>query len=283
VAREVPLREAGRLDLLFVDSSGMPICVEVKLGCNDEVRRAVVAQAIDYLSALTYFTVDELDAAVNGHLKKALLDFAPDAGDEFERLWRTVATNLREGAVQLVVVVDEAPPSLQRIFRFLAESSELDVRLFSVKRYGSDAGEIFISQSRVDPRSESGPRRSPGSRPAPGPELDAAFEAYNANPFEGTHAEGGAPYYRMVRPEYMKKRCTYHLSRKANAVCVEMIVRDDALKEAAKLFDGKTIGYGQGTLKWHESQAPGQSRIAAEFPLDTPAATVAGPCGILWQ
>jgi len=53
VAREVALLEAGRLDLLCVDGSGMPICVEVKLGTNDEVRRKVVAQAIDYLSVLT--------------------------------------------------------------------------------------------------------------------------------------------------------------------------------------------------------------------------------------
>src|SRR5262245_53951960 len=82
VAREVALREAGRLDLLFVDRAGMPICVEVKLGCNDEVRRRVVAQAIDYLSALTSFTVDELDVAVNGKLETALRDLASANEDE---------------------------------------------------------------------------------------------------------------------------------------------------------------------------------------------------------
>jgi hypothetical protein len=276
VAREVPLREAGRLDLLFVDRSGMPICVEVKLGCNDEVRRTVVAQAIDYLSALTCFTVDELDEAVNGQLKNALLGFAPAGDDEFARLWRVVGTNLRERKAELVVVVDDAPPSLERIFHFLAESSDLDVRLFTVQHYESDAGEIFVSQSRVDPRAEPGSRRSPGARPAPGPELDAAFEAYNADPFEGVRAEGAAPFYRMIRPEPLKKRCTYEFVRKANSISIKMIVRDDVLKETAKAFVDGTLAEGQGTLKWYESQVPGQSYLAAEFPLDTLPVTVAG-------
>jgi hypothetical protein len=275
VAREVALREAGKLDLLFVDRSGMPICVEVKLGRNDEVRRKVVAQAIDYLSALTCFTVDELDEAVNGQLRKALLGFAQGEADEFDRLWREVGTNLRQRTVQMVVVVDDAPLSLERIFRFLAESSKLDVRLFAVQRYESAAGEIVVSQSRVDPRSEPGARQSPGFRPPPGPELDAAFEAYNAEPFEGVRAEGGAPYFRMIRPDFLKKRCTYHFLRKANSIGVDMVVRDDALKEAAKLLDGNTVANGQGTLKWYESPVSGRSSIAAMFPLDTPSVKVA--------
>src|SRR5258708_2687263 len=62
VASQLDLPEgAGRLDLLFVSSDGLPIAVEVKLGENAEARRKMIGQAIDYLSALTSLTVDELD------------------------------------------------------------------------------------------------------------------------------------------------------------------------------------------------------------------------------
>jgi hypothetical protein len=67
VASQLDLPEgAGKLDLLFVNSEGLPIAVEVKLGANAEARRQVVAQAIDYLSALTSLTVDGLDQRVGG-------------------------------------------------------------------------------------------------------------------------------------------------------------------------------------------------------------------------
>jgi len=62
VNNQVDLREAGALDLLFVNATGLPIAVEVKLARDAQARREVVAQAIDYLSALTTLTVDELDA-----------------------------------------------------------------------------------------------------------------------------------------------------------------------------------------------------------------------------
>ena len=47
VDRQVDLREAGTLDLLFVNGEGLPIAVEVKLARNAQARREVVAQAID--------------------------------------------------------------------------------------------------------------------------------------------------------------------------------------------------------------------------------------------
>jgi hypothetical protein len=178
----------------------------------------------------------------------------------------------------LVVVVDDSPPSLERIFRFLAESSDLAVRLFTVQRYASGADEIFVSRCRVDPRSEPPRSRKQREDPLPpaGPELDKAFKAYNENPFEGAPAEGAALHFRQIRPESLKKRCTYHLFRRANSIGVSMIVRDEALKETARLFDGRPVANGQGKqLVWYESPVAGRSRLKAEFPLDTPAETIA--------
>lgn len=110
VHSQVDLHEAGILDLLFVNADGLPIAVEVKLARNSQARREVVAQAIDYLSALTNLTVDELDARVGGRLDSALRSFSEaDADDEFERRWQAVAANLRAGLARLVVALDEGP------------------------------------------------------------------------------------------------------------------------------------------------------------------------------
>lgn len=121
-----------------------------------------------------------------------------------------------------------------------------------------------------------GPADRQGARPQPGPELDDAFKAYNENPFEGFRAEGAAPDARRILPEYLnKKRCSYHLFRWADSVGVNMAVKDEALKETAKLFVGATVANGQGKLVWYESPVAGRSRVEAEFPLDTPAETIA--------
>ncbi|MEK9135815.1 MAG: hypothetical protein AAB393_01725, partial [Bacteroidota bacterium] len=136
VDRQVELGEAGTLDLLFVNADGLPVAVEVKLQRNAQARREVVAQAIDYLSALTARTVDELDDLVDGKLEDALRSFS-DEDDEaaFDRRWRAIGANLRAGLARLVLALDAAPSSLERIVRFLAQNSSLDVQLITVHQY----------------------------------------------------------------------------------------------------------------------------------------------------
>jgi hypothetical protein len=152
-------------------------------------------------------------------------------------LWQAAGVNLRARKAVLIVVVDEAPPSLERIFRFLAESSDLDVRLFTVERYDSKAGVIFVSQNRVDRRSEPGARRAAAALEF-GPELDAAAQEYNKQPFEGIQAVGGVKY-------------------------------------AARDFEGKTLATGLEPLKWYESPASDKSNLFVDLPLSTPPQTIA--------
>jgi hypothetical protein len=144
VHRELTLPRAGRLDLLFVDSDGMPIAVEVKLDRNAQAQREVIGQALDYLSDLTSLTVDELNKITGGKLEASLRALANEEEEEdsFNRLWETVGTNLRAGKARLVVALDRAPQGLERIFRFLAEKSNLDVQLIVVQHYGSNGKNI---------------------------------------------------------------------------------------------------------------------------------------------
>jgi len=63
VAREVPCGH-GYIDNLYVTPTGEIVLVETKLWRNVEARREVVAQALDYVAALTAMTYETFEAAL---------------------------------------------------------------------------------------------------------------------------------------------------------------------------------------------------------------------------
>lgn len=281
VHSQVDLREAGSLDLLFVNADGLPIAVEVKLARNAQARREVVAQAIDYLSALTSLTVDELDARVGGRLEPALRSFSEaEAEDEFERRWQAVGANLRAGLARLVVALDEAPSDLERIVRFLARTSDLDVQLMTVQRFvDPGAGEILVpffvvtrtSQDRVSPTSTS--RKPP-------PELLASVDAYNAVAPDGLRAVGVSPGYRQIRPPNWPPgmRTHYEFRQTSQQLGAELHIESDAarpLAEFLRSFAGKPVARGECTLVWDQTWNSGRGRLAAQFAPSTSPQTLA--------
>ena len=158
VGREIILREAGKLDLLFINAEGLPIAVEVKLRKNSESRREVVAQALDYMSSLATMTIEEINSVSGGGLERAIKSIADDIEPEalsFDQLWDSFALNLRAGRSRMMVVLDAVQDGgLERIFRFLAEKSRLDVQLVTVQKFGSGdpstVEEIYVPRSLVD-------------------------------------------------------------------------------------------------------------------------------------
>lgn len=78
VSRQLNIPDCGIADLVFVDESGVPVIVEVKLGRNPQSRREVIAQVFDYASALSAWTVDELDDRTDEALEAALRTFSED-------------------------------------------------------------------------------------------------------------------------------------------------------------------------------------------------------------
>ena len=160
VSRQVKLLDAGILDVMCVDADGLPVAVEVKLRRNGESRRAVVAQIVDYLSALTAMTVDELDEEVDGSLEAALRSFDEEAEDDgFERRWKAFGANLRAGLARVIVALDSSADDLRRIVRFLSENSNLDIRLLEIAKFvESGTGTVYVPNvvvhaegSRIDP------------------------------------------------------------------------------------------------------------------------------------
>jgi hypothetical protein len=278
VAKQLDLPEgAGTLDLLFVSSDGLPVAVEVKLARNAQARREVVAQAIDYLSALTSLTVDELDERVGGRLQQELEKLAPQGDDKgVERLWRSVGTNLRAGKARLVVALDDAPPSLERIFRFLTDHASLDVQLVTVAQYPSKAGRVFVSRTRVDSASSAQANRSSGRETQePLAQLLAVFQAYNAQAPQDVRAAGIARTYRMIHVGGWPKYVGYQFTQRPTCLIIALYAGRNAPSNLAKVISGfRDQHVGGQILAWDAGLRDGW--LTAKFPLETPPQTVAG-------
>lgn len=112
VCLELPLR-AGSVDNLMVTPEGNVVIVEVKLWRNPEARRQVVAQALDYATAMFDLDYEGLQAAVTkaefvgpGEPEQ-LYDLVDGADALPEKVFvDRINRNLREGRIVVLIVGD---------------------------------------------------------------------------------------------------------------------------------------------------------------------------------
>jgi hypothetical protein len=276
VKSEVNLGSSGYLDLLLINKDGLPVAVEVKLQRNAESRREVVAQAIDYITSLTHMTVDELDEATNEQLSQAIRSF--DENDaEFERRWRAVGANLRASLARMIVAVDATNSGLERMLRFLAEKSELDVQLVVVEQYRSASDlRVFVGRQTFTQGSVS------SSRPAStdNSRLLETVSKYNETASSDLKAVGVSPVYRQIRPQNWPQGCRTHYEfyQTQSYLGAELHIESDLAKPTASIlsaFGGKTIASGNKTLTWDSAWSNGRGRLAARFSHDDDPAIIA--------
>jgi hypothetical protein len=200
VARQYRIGGAGIADLLFVDSEGFPVLVEVKLARNPESRRQVIAQVFDYAAALAEQTVDELDLASGGGVESALRRVCATEA-EFRGRWQSLARNLRSGDVRVVVAVDMDCEDLSRVVGFTAIKSKLDVRLVVVEKYSDSAGGFVYSATTVVRSDVAEPpvaeRRSPVERR---PDFQAVLDAWKTFPDAPLPLKRKAGNYATLEP-----------------------------------------------------------------------------------
>jgi len=127
IGREVSTR-LGSVDNLFISQRGYPILVETKLWRNPEARRNVVAQALDYASALSEWDFMRLDEAVkkfSGRVgnQQSLIELIENNFGEIEEghefFIDTVNKNLRLGRFLILIVGDRIHESTIPIVEFI--------------------------------------------------------------------------------------------------------------------------------------------------------------------
>lgn len=280
VTRELTLPEAGFLDILMVSADGLPVPVECKLARNSQARREVVGQIVDYVSILTSLTVDELDSAVEGKLDEALRSFDTADSDPkvFDRRWQQVGTSLRAGQARYVIVVDEVPPDLERIMRFLIQRSELDIRLVQISRYPDLHGhDLYVPANIVDILPAERPHGSPNVPKPPAAEFQAVLDAYNRMAPSDFQAMGRSPGYRQIRPLGWTG-IHYEFMKGGDHLSVELHIEGEAKRWLGevikKIATDKSLAYSH-PLVWDAKWSGSKGRIYTRFPLSTPPAKIA--------
>ena len=174
VGYESHLPSAGRADLVLLDEQGHLCIVEVKKAGNPDTRR-VIAQLLDYASALWGLTINEFERCVTRHRlndNRSLREFIADelvpgsggaeAQAETQEVIEALSETLQAGEFSLVVAAPTIPTGVQRVIEYLNERGHsiygLEVSYF--------AGEVEAFVPRIAVRPSLGRSPGPGTRPS---------------------------------------------------------------------------------------------------------------------
>lgn len=149
-AREFPTR-SGPIDALAFDSSGNIYVVETKLSRNPD-KRTVVAQALDYGASLWRHTdgFDDFLATLDRHSQRQFSVSFRDKYREFFDLdddtdsLAAIESNLAEGRIRFVVLMDKLHPALLDLIVFVNQNSKFDLYGVELEYYRHDSFEIII-------------------------------------------------------------------------------------------------------------------------------------------
>ncbi len=150
VGREIAT-SVGSIDALFVSPEGGITIVEAKLWRNPQARREVVGQIIDYATALSGWTYEELDRVcrqATGHsLWQTVADAHGDLAAQDEASFvDAVARNLRHGRFLLLVVGDGIREEVERMASYVQDAPRLQFHLALVELgiYDSDDDQVRV-------------------------------------------------------------------------------------------------------------------------------------------
>lgn len=149
-AREFPTK-SGPIDALGFDIKGNIYVVETKLFKNPD-KRTVVAQALDYGASLWRHAVD-FDAFIsqlNLHTQKQSNKGFSEAYADFFRIddsdiaLEAIRTNLSDGAIKFVILMDKLHDPLKDLVIFVNQNSKFDLYAVELEYYKHAEFEIVI-------------------------------------------------------------------------------------------------------------------------------------------
>ena len=155
-AREVRVG-SGPIDLVGIGSSGSVTIMECKLARNDEIKRKVIGQVLDYAAALWKTDLPTLESEFTRSARaNPFVTLREGFGDADSR-WdegacrEEVQRRLREGDFRLLIAVDEIDTGLERIVQYVNQRSAggrgLTLVALSFARYRHRATEIIVPET----------------------------------------------------------------------------------------------------------------------------------------
>jgi hypothetical protein len=148
--REVGLPGSGSTDILAFNERGDVVIIECKLAANQEIKRKVIAQVLEYGAYLWGMNYEELNQKVymraNKNLAELVGELSGDPEWDEEEFRTTIEENLANGSFVLVIAVDEINEELSRTIRFLNTCGDpkFAFTALEMKRFHKDNTEILV-------------------------------------------------------------------------------------------------------------------------------------------
>ncbi len=157
LGREFATPRGGYIDLLGVDADGEIYIIETKLAKNADKRR-ILAQALDYGSAIWGNPSDLLARAADTEWRTRLLDFLGGDESAVSDHLATVERNARAGRFWFVILMDHLDDGLRELISFVNKNSQFKVLGVELDFYSHEEFEIVIpklygGESANDPTS----------------------------------------------------------------------------------------------------------------------------------
>ncbi len=150
--------EGGALDLLGVDGDGKLAVFELK---RSTLHREAVAQVIDYASSLDSMDLDELAEYISE--KSGQYDI--DKIEDFEDWYSQYSEDLESlKPLRMFLVGLGVDPDTERMVKFLAENSSMDISLLTFHGFNHDGKTILAKRVEVEGHDGGGTPSEPRKR-----------------------------------------------------------------------------------------------------------------------
>jgi len=151
--REANLPGSGYTDLLGVDGDGNILVVETKLAKNQEVRRKVLGQILEYGAFLWGMSYEAFDGLFVARAGKHLIDLiaARNSAVVPELFRSAVSENLSSGQFHLLIAVDEINDELERVIAYVSHMGGVRLEAIELNFYKGEQAEIVVPHRHGQP------------------------------------------------------------------------------------------------------------------------------------
>jgi hypothetical protein len=150
--REFGLPGSGYSDIIGFTLEGDIVLIECKLATNQEIKRKVIGQILEYAAYLWRMDYEEFDYRIKRLKGKSLADLVgkrASADWDEENFRNGIINSLAKGSFILIIVVDETNDELRRTIRYLNECSESAFSLHALEMNQFHAGETELLVPRL--------------------------------------------------------------------------------------------------------------------------------------
>lgn len=157
IKREMPVPDPTNggnrwnIDFFLADQDAMPTFVECKRHDDTRARREVVGQMLDYVAnGAHYWSAADIkehteQSASGRSIESVLSSLGPRLADDVDAYFKAVETNLREGKVRMVFLLEDSSYELRSIVEFLnGQMDRAEVLLVEVRQYQLGEQRILV-------------------------------------------------------------------------------------------------------------------------------------------